>query len=222
MTMMKKHIAAAVLAVSVVGGVGTGVLADAMTTESSATADPQRTTSPTPTPSASLPPEQQGGEVGVPPGDVLELAPGAVGPVRVGMSKSEALATGYFVADVPSPAEGCPDRELSWKDEYVNTYDVQTLGNGEITSIGVRGEGIVTADGIGPGSTLDEVRAQYPDEELVEAGYGQSGIRFFDPQDGGWIGFLFEEPVDSVQGSDEVFFVEVTQGAEPSLMRDGC
>jgi hypothetical protein len=191
--MMKKQIAAVVLAVSVAGGVGVGVLANALATESPAAASPK-----------------------------LVLAPGAVGPVKVGMSKADALKTGYFVADLKAPVEGCPAPPLGWKDEYTDTYDVQTLGNGEITSIGVRGEGVKTADGIGVGSTLDEVRAQYPDEEVAEAGYGQTGLRYFDRQDGGWIGFLFNAAPDDVTGADPVTFVEITKGAEPSLMRDGC
>lgn len=202
--MMKSQIAGIVLAASVVGGIGTGVLANALTDERPVTADPG------PSVTTSAAPEG------------LTLAPGAVGPVKVGMSKQEALATGYFVADAVGPAEGCPVLPLTWKDAYVNTYDVYTLGNGEIASIGVRGDGVATEDGIGVGSTYDEVAAQYPDDKLVEAGYGQSGIRFLDGENGGWIGFLFDAAPDVIEGSDAVTFVEVTKGHEPSLMRDGC
>lgn len=198
--MMKKQIAGLVLAVSVVGGVGAGALASTLTDENPAPSSPSAPAAP----------------------DKLTIAPGAVGPVTVGMSKQEALATGFFVADVKSPADGCPARPLSWKDEYVNAFDIQTLGNGEIASIGIHGAGIVTKDGVGVGSTYAEVAKTYPDETLVEAGYGQSGIRVFDRDDGGWMGFLFEPAPDAIKGSDKVTFAEVTKGSEPSLMRDGC
>ena len=211
--MMNKQIAALVLAGSIVGGIGAGVLVNAGTRDEPAAASPapSRTTS-----------SSAGGESGMAAPDELELAPGPVGPVRAGMSKAQALATGYFVADQPAPVEGCPVIPLAWKDEYVNTYDVYTLGNGEISSIGVRGRGVTTADGIGVGSSYEQVQAAYPDDTLLEAGYGQSGIKVFDRQDGGWIGFLFDAKPGAITASDPVTFVEVTKGAEPSLMRDGC
>lgn len=195
--MMNKQIAGLVLAVSVLGGVGAGALANALTSES-------------PTPNRAV------GR------DELTLGPGVVGPIKAGMSKSEALATGYFVADVAGPAEGCLVLPLAWKDAYAETFDVHTLDNGEIVSIGVRGDSVTTDDGIGVGSTYDEVAALYPDESLVEAGYGQSGIRSFDRENGGWIGFLFDAPPSDIKRNAPVTFVEVTKGVEPSLMRDGC
>ena len=201
--MMRKQIAAVVLAVSVAAGVGTGVVADTLTPAS---------------PSA----PEEGGEAGMPAPDPLTIAPGAVGPVKAGMSKAEALETGYFVADVPPPVEGCPVVPLAWKDEYVNTFDVQTLGNGEISSIGVRGKGVVTTDGVGVGSTVAEVAATIDDATPVEAGYGQSGLFDYDQQTGRWIGYLFDPAVDDLEDTDTVTFVEVTKNAQPGLMRDGC
>lgn len=209
--MMKKQVAALVLAVSIVGGVGAGVIANALISDSPSTANNAGPSEPT-----------GGGESGMDAPDQLTVVPGAVGPVKAGMSKKDALATGYFVADVPAPADGCPVRPLSWKDEYVNTYDVKTLGNGEISSIGIFGDGVLTDHGVGVGSTYDEVSAAYPDETLVEAGYIQAGLRVYDREDGGWVGFLFDTTPAKIKGSDKVTFMEVTQGGEPSLMRDGC
>lgn len=210
--MMKKQLAGIVLAISVAGGAGTGVLANAMTSDKDPTpsANPTPSVKPTPTVTATRLPDQ------------LVLAPGAVGPVKAGMSKAEALATGYFDADVPS--EGCEGvrMRLAWKDDYADSFDVYTLRNGEITSIGILSDSVRTAEGIGKGSTYDEVRAAYPDEQLVEAGYVQSGIRVFDLDNGGWLGFLFNPTVDKIKGDSPVTFVEVTKSAEPDLMRDGC
>lgn len=195
--MMNKQIAGLVLAVSVLGGVGAGALAHALTSDNPPTNRPAGR-------------------------NELTLEPGAVGPIKAGMSKDQALATGYFVADVAGPAEGCLALPLAWKDAHAETFDVHTFDNGEIVSIGVRRPGVATRNGIGVGSTYDEVAAQYPDESLVEAGYIQSGIRSLDRENGGWIGFLFDAPPTEVTGSDPVTFVEVTRGVEPSLMRDGC
>lgn len=236
MRMMKKQVAAVVIAFSVVGGVASGVVANAVIAEDkpaaiSPAATSTAATGPTPvtTPRPSTSPSttttadaSEGGESGMAAPDQLTITPGAVGPVRAGMSKAEALATGYFVADVKAPVEGCPDRPLAWKDEYVNTYDVLTLGNGEISSIGIRGRGVLTDRGVGVGSTYDQVKAAYPDETLVDAGYVQSGIRVYDAQNGGWLGFLFDATPQKISGSDRVTFVEVTQGGQPDLMRDGC
>ncbi len=225
--MMKKQVAGIVLAVSIIGGVGTGVVANALVSDDPATATSDgKASDPTPAPEESSDSADDSGdgagESGMEAPDQLTVIPGAVGPVRAGMSKADALETGYFVADVPAPADGCPVRPLSWKDEYVNTYDVQTLGNGEISSIGIFGDGVLTDQGVGVGSTYDEVSAAYPEETLVEAGYLQAGIRTYDTQNGGWVGFLFDTSTDEIKGSDEVTFMEVTQGGEPSLMRDGC
>jgi hypothetical protein len=223
MTMMKKQIAALVVAASVVGGVGAGVAADALTD-----GRPAAAARPTPSSSAAASDPTEGfdpnvgGESGMPAGDKLTLAPGAVGPVRAGMSKAEALKTGYFVAEVKAPAEGCPMLPLAWTDEYVHGYDVLTRPDGSIASLGVRGPGVSTADGLEVGSTLEEVQATYPDAKLVAAGYDQSGILVQDAATRGWIGFLFDHPVAEAIGSDRVSFIEITRGTKPSLMRDGC
>jgi hypothetical protein len=204
MTMMKKQIAAAVLAVSVAGGIGTGVVANALTTGSPAT-DGAATPSVAPTA----------------PADFV-IAPGAVGPVSAGMSKTEALATGLFDADVAASVDGCPTVPLTWKKPYSDVLDVQTVGNGEIVSIGVRAEGPTTDDGLGIGSLFADVQAGVEDDTPVDAGYGQSGLFDFDAETGRWIGYLFDAPADEVEAGDPVTFVEVTKGSQPSLMRDGC
>ncbi|MET0766226.1 MAG: hypothetical protein ABWY50_01140, partial [Aeromicrobium sp.] len=132
------------------------------------------------------------------------------------------LATGLFDADVKAPVEGCPGYPLQWKTEYEDHFDVQTVGNGEIVSIGVRAEGPTTEDGLGVGSSFADVRANIENGAAIEAGYGQSGLFDYDRQTGRWIGYLFDPAPDELQDSDVVTFVEVTKGAQPSLMRDGC
>ncbi|CAN5321625.1 hypothetical protein BH09ACT10_BH09ACT10_26840 [soil metagenome] len=215
--MMTRRIAGIFLALSVVGGIGTGVIANALATEEPASAtEPKATasTSPTSAPTTNAPTK----DTPVP----FRLSPGSIGPVSAGMSKADALATGYFDADVPAPVEGCAASPLVWKKEYAEKFDVQTVGNGEITSIGVRDSEIRTASGLGVGSTYGEVRAAIADSVAVEAGYGQSGVFDYDADNGGWIGYLFDPAVSDLKDSDKVSFVEVTKGDQPGLMRDGC
>ncbi|WP_370214946.1 hypothetical protein [Aeromicrobium sp.] len=201
--MMRTRIAAAVLGIAVVLGVATAWVAAA----------PER--------------GSQGGEQGEPsagPGllapEQLVVAPGAVGPVRVGMTEQQALATGYFVADVADPTDGCPVRPLAWRGEYVDAVDVQTSRAGEVRSIGVRGEGVDTDAGLGVGSTYGELKGSTSDPEAV--GFGQTGVFVEDSAAGTWIGFLFDESPDRLTDASRVSFVEVTKGARPELVRDGC
>jgi len=229
--MLSKQIAAAVLALSVAGGIGTGFVVNSWIDDKPG-AKPTTTptlTKPTPTkPSTSTTtttPKPSGKPASKPTPDApvrnFELAPGSVGPVRIGMTKQQALATGLFNADVRS--EVCGDvAPLKWKAGYAATFDVQTLGNGEITSIGVRRTGSRTQSGLGVGSTYADIRTAIDDATAQEAGYGQSGVLNYDSSNGGWIGFLFDSPLDQLRDTDKVTFVEITKGAQPRLMRDGC
>lgn len=233
--MMQKKVAVGVLAAAVVLGVATGAVAVAMDrddeTPSARPSVTPTSASPTPTeeepePAATVPAAQGGGESKTPetpqlvgPSQLL-VTPGAVGPVTVGMSKQEALDTGYLVAPDPSSGDGCPAPPLAWKDDYASVLDVQASGNGDILSIGVRAQGPRTRSGYGVGTTWGELKAV--GEEPVEAGYGQTGVRVYDAANAGWIGFLFDTTVDQLADGDTVSFMEVTKGAQPDLMRDGC
>lgn len=235
-SVMQKKVAVTVLAGAVVLGVATGAVAGVMGREEGTpsvrpTATPS-SASPTPEeespPAAGAPVAQGGGTETTsspePPALVgvsqLLVTPGAVGPVTVGMTKQEALGTGYLLAPDPSSGDGCPAPALAWKDGYDGVLDVQASGNGDILSIGVRQQGPRTRSGYGIGTTWGELKAV--GEEPVEAGYGQTGVRVYDAANAGWIGFLFDTTVDQLSDADTVTFMEVTKGAQPDLMRDGC
>ena len=158
----------------------------------------------------------------------LELGPGRVGPVEVGMTKAQAVATGLFDADVDrGEGETCGGvQPLLWKDRFKGV-DVLTDDQGTIVSMGVTSAGGPrTKEGFGVGTRFGELIEVYGGDlgAPEAAGYGQVGVYVQD--DDAWLGYLFGD-ADSVEKLDndpglEVTFVEVTRGDKPGLMRDGC
>ncbi len=232
---MKQQIAAGILALSMVGGVGTGVVAHQLKPESkeepkakpSATATTKKADKPKSTKTANAPAGTGGGgtktseppRMPLAPVGSLRIIPGAVGPVQVGMSKAAAYATGYFDSDISVPACNRVD-DLVWRQGYNDQLDVVTRDDGSVAAIGIRGGGPRTRSGLGVGSTYESVQGVLGDVAPEEAGYGQTGV--FVSEGAGWIGFLFNAKPDAVAPTDTVTFVEVTSGAKPGLMRDGC
>ncbi len=197
-------VAAALLVLS--GCTGSDEPAKPDPTSAGPTSEPSKSPDPTPT--------------AVDPADLV-VEPGAVGPARANMSKADALKTGLFDADVPPPVEGCPPWPLQWKKQYKGV-DVLTGNDGSILSLGVFKGGPRTSTGIGYGSTLDELTKAYPNlSPVVDAGFNQAGAYEF--TDDEYIGFLFgDATVSSIKGSSKITFIEVTVGAKPDLIRDGC
>jgi hypothetical protein len=155
------------------------------------------------------------------PADSSELVvdPGRIGPVRAGISKEDALATGLFDADVDG-VEGCTF-ELQWKKQFTGV-DVLTLEDGTVASLGVRAGGPKTSAGVGVGSTLAELKDAYPGLSPVKAaGFDQAGAFHTVGED--HIGFLFGDATPAtITDSTKVSFMEVTSGSLPELMRSGC
>ena len=208
---MKRSFVALVAALLVLSGCGSDDPPKPEPT-SSPSQEPSATVTPTPTPPDA--PTQA-------PSNVLIVVPGAVGPVKAGMSKADALKTGLFDADVPPPVEGCPNFPLKWKKQFKGV-DVLTRDDGSISSLGVFKGGPKTSKGIGYGSTLDDLTKAYPNlSPVVDAGFNQAGAYEF--TDSEFIGFLFgDATVSSIKGSSKISFIEVTVGDKPDLIRDGC
>ena len=230
---MKQQVAAGIVALGMIGGVGTGVAVHQV--RSSPASDdvktkptPTVTTTPTKKASANPPASTGGGTSTKPSGPTslpiipvgsLRITAGAVGPVSVGMTKLAAYGTGYFDADVSVPACNRVD-DLVWKAAYSNALDVLTNDDGSISSIGIRAAGPRTRSGLGIGSTYESVQGVLGNATPVEAGYGQTGL--FVSEGNGWIGFLFDTTPAAITPTSPVTFIEVTRGAKPGLMRDGC
>jgi hypothetical protein len=154
--------------------------------------------------------------------DQLVVAPGKISAAEVGMTQAQAAATGLFDSDVETGDDGCQAVvPLRWKKAYGTVVDVATDKSKTITSLGILGAGPKTAEGIGLGSTLAEVRSAYPGLSPVgDAGYDQSGA--YVSSGTHWLGFLFNEKPKAAIDSSKVTFMEVTEGKKPALMRDGC
>lgn len=153
----------------------------------------------------------------------LVLAPGRVGPVLVGMPKAEAIETGLMVAGSEPPVDGCPTPPLLWKPPHDKQLDVKVDMDGNVASIGTMKDATIkTAAGVGLGTTLAEVQDAYPEAaDPKDAGYGQSGVIVTEGKTK-HLGFLFNPPAAKLTDDDEVTFIEITEGEEPALIRDGC
>ncbi len=180
-----------------------------------------QTADPAPTPTKTTTASPTAIATGEPVPKKLDIAPGRIGTVKVGMTKAEAAATGYFDTDVEVGADVCEHVEpLQWKEFYEDQVDVITNETGSIVSMGVR-KGLKTDNGVTIGSTLGEVQDAYDNlSPAIEAGYGQTGVYF--STSGGWIGFLVNESIGQVTKDSKVSFIEVTKDTRPDLMRDGC
>ena len=225
---MKLQIAASIVAVSMVGGVGTGLVAHQIRSggdDPEPKAEPTVTATKTPTKPApskttkAAPKATKATKTPLVPLMSMQIVAGAVGPVQVGMTKQAAARTGYLDVDVPYPACGYV-RDLWWKAAYRDTLDLYTDNSGTILSIGVAKSGPHTRSGLQVGSTYERVQEVLGDVEPEEAGYGQTGL--FVSEGTGWIGFLFDATPATIKATDKVTFIEVTRGTKPGLIRDGC
>lgn len=197
---MRTTIAALLAALLLLAGCGKDKAEPAPTTSTATQTTPA--TTPTPSP--------------------MVIGYGSIGAATVGMTKQQAVATGLFDADVSGGADSpCGPKPLAWKAAYKGV-DVLTSEAGTIVSMGVwKDATLKTAKGIGPGSTLGDLKAAYPDlQGPTDAGYGQSGA--WVSQGGDWIGFLLDPVPGSLVDSSPITFIEVTSGAQPQLIRDGC
>ena len=185
--------------------------ADPTTVTTTATSTPPTTPAPA-TSTTSAPPV---------PAPLL-VSPGKVGAAEVGMTKAQAVATGLFDADVNTGDDGClAVVPLRWKKSFGTSVDVLLNESKKISSMGISKGGPKTTTGIAVGSTLAQVKAAYPAvTSVVSAGFDQSGN--FVAAGDRWIGFLYNEKPAAITGSSKVTFMEVTKGAKPDLIRDGC
>ncbi|GAA2082826.1 hypothetical protein IDH50_04775 [Aeromicrobium tamlense] len=239
---MNRSIAASLVAASVIAGVGAGFAARQLDGGSASAADPGTTvtSSPAPTATSPAPSATEDPDLAAARADrtgpswspadpvdaegrpitVGDVVPGAIEPIRVGTPVDEAIATGLIERDDSGLV--CEGTRYRWTGDLGDGFDVQVRQDGTIATLGLFKDGAETAKGISVGNSYGGLRRAYGGalSEPEEAGYSQTGA--FVREDTRWIGFLFDEAPDRLTDSSRITMVEVTDGNQPDLMRDGC
>ncbi|GAA3817569.1 hypothetical protein [Nocardioides panacisoli] len=115
----------------------------------------------------------------------VPLGPDGYGDLTIGMSEQEAVATGGLT--VTGTDFGCRHFTLAGYAPRANSTDGYITAKNGLESIFAR-PGMLTPEGIGIGSTLDELRAAYPDLS------GSDGIFSETLDNGNW--YLFDVQAD--------------------------
>jgi hypothetical protein len=226
---MKQYVAAGILAVSMIGGISTGVVAHEVGSDepkdkptASPTATTTKATTPAPEQTTPAPVKKTIAPPAKPvlqPVSTFQIFPGSVGPIRAGMSKDQALATGYVEPGVFVP--NCGVAELQWKPDYTWALDLGTLDDGQVESIGVSRPGPRTRSGLQVGSTYASVKAVLGEGSSPAATLNSQTGLYVNEGDN-WIGFLFDASQDTVTDTTPVTYIEVRRGAMPNLTPGGC
>lgn len=146
------------------------------------------------------------------------IRPGAIGDITVGMTKQDALNTGYFDADVSYG--GACRYPLVWKEKF-SGLNVGLTKDQIVAYLGAHAAGPVTEKGIGVNSTYGDVTKAYPALRMAQTPDGQPKALVNDGSK--WIGFRFTaETPEQLSEQSTVVSIEVTDGSEPDLVHDGC
>lgn len=138
-------------------------------------------------PSASTSPESSYQAVSGP-----VLGPDGYGSLRLGMSFTDAAATGELAVDAgtPPPAEGCGSYQLTEGDSAVREV-VVSAEQGIVT---FSASAATTPEGIGAGSRLEQVRQAYP-----QAARGSVTYSAPTGSGGSYVFYVADDQVDSMQ-----------------------
>ena len=155
-----------------------------------------------------------------PAAEELVAAPGAVGPVQVGMTLDEADATGLFEPREVADDDPCKDEygPIQWKAPNTETLMVDVKDD-KISRLGIR-DAVKTAKGVGVGSTLADVKAAYPDAKVEDS--VALGSTIFRTDGEKYLGMGFEETPDEIKDASKVLFMEASSGEKPATYLSGC
>jgi hypothetical protein len=152
--------------------------------------------------------------------EALMIAPGGIGPVRVGMTVEEAEATGYFEPYEEIADDMCKHDHalIQWKDPRTDTHTVR-IEKGSVISLGVSGD-TETAEGVGVGSSYEEVLTAYPGAKARRGEILGSTIYLTDGNR--WLGIGFQDELDKLTDTSRVQYMETTVGSRPGTFRSDC
>lgn len=151
------------------------------------------------------------------------VEPGRIGPIEVGMSVTDAAATGFLRRDL-SLNEVCNGTRHYWTASWGEGIEILSSGRdtGTITSIGLSLPEAETAEGVTIGSTYADLKQAYG-EDLIDVspeGVDPRGVFLRDGQR--YIGFKFARGAGGVTDASKVTFIEMTRDRLPSLDRSLC
>ncbi len=149
------------------------------------------------------------------------IVPGALQPVVVGANVQTAVNAGYLERD-PKREQACEGTFWKWTGGLAQGLDVLVDQNRRISALGMSRPGLETAEGISVGNSFGALVQTYGDrlQGPVRMDYGQAGAFV---QDGdAWIGFGMDNQPGQLADDSRIAFIEVTKGARPGLLRDGC
>lgn len=149
------------------------------------------------------------------------VVPGAFEPVPVGAEIQVPIDAGFMERD-PKREQSCEGTFWKWKGQLAEGLDVIVGADQRITALGMSKPGLETVEGISIGNSFAAVDKTYAGrlEGPVRMEYGQAGVFLRDGDK--WIGFGFDNEPGRLTDDSRVAFIEVTQGARPGLLRDGC
>jgi hypothetical protein len=150
----------------------------------------------------------------------LVAAPGAIGPVQVGMTVDEANATGLFEPREVADDDPCKEAYASIQWKAPNTENLMVaVEDDTIAMLGIK-DGVKTAKDVGVGSTWGDVQAAYPDAEAEES--QALGSTVYRTDGDKFLGMGFNETPDEIKDSSKVVFMEVATGEKPAVYLSGC
>jgi hypothetical protein len=155
-----------------------------------------------------------------PAAEELVAAPGAIGPVQIGMTVDEANATGHFEPREVADDDPCKEAfaAIQWK--APNTENLMVaVEDDKIAMLGIK-DGVKTAKGVGVGSTWGDVQAAYPDAKVEES--QALGSTVYRTDGDKFLGMAFNETPDEIKDSSKVVFMEAATGEKPAVYLSGC